>query len=598
MTPQQYKICAFCISKVASLLFGFLCARHSYIQGAFSKDTAHLYIAMNASVYVFMLLGVVGASIASPAATSEFTKEEATAEGVKYFADRCITQRRLLVALEDALSGGDFDAIKAAYIASRPPYEEIELLAPAEKIGPLDGAIDWRPYALDGGEDNPEWQGFHRVERDLYRDDNITAATKSLKQLQGKVDELCTILSAAESSVTPQNNLDGQLALAYELPAKKLSSEEETWSDSTLMIYRHNIIGVYSQFAPFKKVRGLDQALAAKVDGQYENVKAVYNKIDPNGFGAKDGKSRKYSSVGEGERKELTEAAYNFAGAIKSVHDALSENGEDTAAEEDAESVVIGSPEKFRDETAGGIFALGALCKKQQETLAALTAAVMSGDMRTAQIRYTPARMPYEQIEVVASAFEEQDKTIDARPDAYEFGERSDDWTGMHQVERLLFRDYDLESTKRPLAKVKDAVETLCQKLENGRLYEADTAFKGMISLATEVPAKKISSEEEAVSDLSVMIFRENCKGVKAIFDPFRPLLSDDARQGVDYAFWSIKNYWETEVDPENDWNNGVDFAKYSTIGIAKRRGIHNRFYSLRRALLVAQAEVAAVAEA
>lgn len=518
--------------------------------------------------------------------------EEATAEGVAYFAGRCVTQQKLLVDLKNALETKNWGKIKDAYIASRPPYEEIEVLATAPKIGELDRAIDARPYAFDGGEDNPEWQGFHRVERDLYREGNVSAAAASLKQLQGKVDELCEVLSAKKSSVSPKNSLDGQLALAYELPAKKSSSEEETWSDATLMIYRHNMVGIYTQFAPFKKVAHLDKPLADMVDREYAKVQAAYNTVDPNGFKAKNGVSKKYSSVGEEKRKVIYDAAYDFAVAIKAVHSDLLGCGEDEEEEEE-DKVVIGSPEKFRDETAGGIFALGALCKAQQKTLADLTAAIESGDMKKAQKLYTPARMPYEQIEVVASAFEDEDKAIDARPDAYEFGERSDDWTGMHKVERALFRDNDMSCTKEPLADVKKAVDSLCKKLENGELYDADTAFKGMIALATEVPAKKISSEEEAVSDLSVMIFRENSKGIKAIFDPFRPLLSKETRQGVDFSFWSIRNYWKTKLDSKNDWNGGVDFAKYSTVGIGKRREIHNRFYALRKNLLQAQAEVA-----
>jgi hypothetical protein len=44
--------------------------------------------------------------------------------------------------------------------------------------------------------------------------------------------------------------------------------------------------------------------------------------------------------------------------------------------------------------------------------------------------------------------------------------------------------------------------------------FTSATAFEGMLNLANEVPAKKISSEEETTSDLSQMIFYNNWKGI------------------------------------------------------------------------------------
>lgn len=62
------------------------------------------------------------------AVASALTKDEAVAAGVKYFSGRCAEQQVLLDSLATALATGDMAASRAAYIASRPPYEEIEVL--------------------------------------------------------------------------------------------------------------------------------------------------------------------------------------------------------------------------------------------------------------------------------------------------------------------------------------------------------------------------------------------------------------------------------------------------------------------------------------
>lgn len=46
---------------------------------------------------------------------------------------------------------------------------------------------------------------------------------------------------------------DGVVGVWTEVVAKKISSEEESWSDDSLMIYYNNWLGGFSQIAPFAK---------------------------------------------------------------------------------------------------------------------------------------------------------------------------------------------------------------------------------------------------------------------------------------------------------------------------------------------------------
>ena len=63
--------------------------------------------------------------------------------------------------------------------------------------------------------------------------------------------KLCTQLPGSTASV---DVFDGVIGVLTEVPAKKISSEEETWSGKSLMIFYNNWLGAYSQLAPFARM--------------------------------------------------------------------------------------------------------------------------------------------------------------------------------------------------------------------------------------------------------------------------------------------------------------------------------------------------------
>jgi len=163
--------------------------------GAASAAAAVAAAAVTATAVTATAVTATAVAAAPPSAA---TVQSATADGVAYFARRCDEQRPLLVALRNAIALGDLAAARTAYIASRPPYEEIETLANVPTVTPLDTRIDARPYAVDGGEDAVAWQGFHKVEQALFRDASLDTAFVATKRLQGSVEELCGVLDAAD----------------------------------------------------------------------------------------------------------------------------------------------------------------------------------------------------------------------------------------------------------------------------------------------------------------------------------------------------------------------------------------------------------------
>ena len=71
-----------------------------------------------------------------------------------------------------------------------------------------------------------------------------------------------------------------------------------------------------------------------------------------------------------------------------------------------------------------------------------------------------------------------------------------------------------------------EGVETTLQQLQttlnstNPQLFTSASSLEGMLNLASEVVAKKVSSEEETSSDLSQLIFYNNWKGILSQVGP------------------------------------------------------------------------------
>lgn len=175
--------------------------------------------------------------------------KEQVAAGIAYFSKQCTVQKILAMHLFEVLKCGNLTESKAAYNAARPPFEQIETLA--NSFQEEDREIDARPYAIDGGETSGDFIEFHKVERALYRDEDIAVALKAMPRLLKAIDSLCDKLSNELELFTADSQWKGVLAFVYEVPAKKISLEEETWSDLSIMIFRENAKGIYSQILPY-----------------------------------------------------------------------------------------------------------------------------------------------------------------------------------------------------------------------------------------------------------------------------------------------------------------------------------------------------------
>lgn len=245
-------------------------------------------------------MGRVGGALRRPVAGDPPEIASAVAEGVGYFQRRCTDQAPLVRGLREAIASGDLAAARRAYIAARPPYEEIETLAAS--FPEADTDIDARPYAFEAGEMDEDFRGFHKIEALLFGYEDVAAAAPYADGLVRSVERLQRELGERER-FSAAGHFDGMIALATEVAAKKISSEEETWSDQSLLIFRHNWIGVRSQFTPFAPL--LSGETAEQVRAACEAAEAL---VAPH-FRAGAPAATPYSAIGMRERRAMADAS-------------------------------------------------------------------------------------------------------------------------------------------------------------------------------------------------------------------------------------------------------------------------------------------------
>lgn len=259
------------------------------------------------------------------AATPAMAKEDgryasAVDEGLAYLSRRASKQQALARTLTEAIRSGNLDRAREAYVASRPPYEEIEVLAAS--FAERDAAIDARPYAFERGETDEAFMGFHKIEALLFRDNDAATAVPVARQLERSLESLVDDLAAREN-FSARKTFAGLLALSTEIAAKKISSEEETWSDRSLLIFRHNLIGIESQYRPFAaEVRRRDRAHAQTIDEAYAAAREAVAQV----YGDEPGGAL-YSAVGTGRRRAISDTTYRYRDALARARDVLELKG-------------------------------------------------------------------------------------------------------------------------------------------------------------------------------------------------------------------------------------------------------------------------------
>lgn len=267
------------------------------------------------------MLSVANNSSNAPtaAAISGADVDAATAKVDQYLkgeADKLITNSTAFVT---AVKARDLVKAKATYQQARYNYEAIEFLA--EAFTDLDVAIDARPDDFPKGEEDPTWTGFHPLEKAIWADAKLDAATdkvadKLLADIMTLRDEIKVLI------IEPGIALTGAAELIEEIQSGKITGEEERYGHTDFNDFKANLVSakfVYEAYAPSVKQRN------ATLDSE---VRAAFADVETSlvPYFAADGTAVDYSKLNDAARRSLAQKVEALADNFSKVNGTLGLN--------------------------------------------------------------------------------------------------------------------------------------------------------------------------------------------------------------------------------------------------------------------------------
>lgn len=164
----------------------------------------------------------------------------------------------------DAVKAGKVDEAKSLFPVARTYWERIEPVA--EKFGDLDPITDGRePDAIAEGVD---FTGWHRIEKQLWVENNTEGMDKYADQLLGNVKEIVAL--GQDAPLTALELAQGSKGLLDEVATGKITGEEDEFSHTDLWDFKANIEGSQAAIASLRPVlEKQDPELVAKLDAQF-----------------------------------------------------------------------------------------------------------------------------------------------------------------------------------------------------------------------------------------------------------------------------------------------------------------------------------------
>src|SRR5262249_12922287 len=138
----------------------------------------------------------------------------------------------------------------------------------------LDGRMDSRADDFPGGVDDPEFTGWHRIEKGLWVDGSTKGLDQLADGLQADARELQTRLATLD--IEPRVMARGAGELIEEVAQSKLTGEEDRYSHDDLWTIQANVDGskqIVDIFRP--TLQGVDPSWLSGADAAYAGVNEI-----------------------------------------------------------------------------------------------------------------------------------------------------------------------------------------------------------------------------------------------------------------------------------------------------------------------------------
>ncbi|MEH2325923.1 MAG: iron uptake system protein EfeO [Nostoc sp.] len=200
----------------------------------------------------------------------------------------------------DAVIAGDLAKAQKSYASAHVHYERTEPIA--ELFSDLDKSMDSRADDFAKKEADPQFTGYHRLEKALFQD----KTTKGMKPFAEKLQKDGVDLQKRIATLTiePKNMVGGAADLIEEVGKTKISGEEDRYSHTDLWDFSANVEGsqkIVELLRPVIQTANPD--LLARVDTNFTKVNQGLAK-----YKTPDGGFATYDKVSETDKKDMKTA--------------------------------------------------------------------------------------------------------------------------------------------------------------------------------------------------------------------------------------------------------------------------------------------------
>lgn len=215
----------------------------------------------------------------------------------------------------EALKAGKLEDAKMIYAPVRLYYESTE--PAAEMFGDLDPAIDAREDDFKKKHEDPNWTGFHKLERIMWHDKTTKGTTKLADDLLANVLDLQKRIKNEKIPVVTM--VQGAADLMEEIATSKITGEEDRYSRTDLYDFYANLVGsqkIVNLLRPL--IEKANPTLMKNLDKHFAELEDTLNKYRTyaGGFKSYEAVTKKDKTVFKAQVAQLSEELATLRGTL------------------------------------------------------------------------------------------------------------------------------------------------------------------------------------------------------------------------------------------------------------------------------------------